>query len=156
MRRDSCIVDTMDTPKRHPATRMIWPVLPLLFSACGSLSDRSAQTLPQASDSATGGTQLLASTVRATALSTVRQPYTTVRTGLAILWHRPLGVVSGNVPLPTDILPQPPEVPGTEEFERLLDQRRLPHRESGKLTWLVDGPGFFPELDRQLAAAKQV
>jgi cardiolipin synthase len=145
----------METPKRHAATRMIWPVIPLLFSACGSLSDRSARTLPQASDSATGNTQLLATTLRATAVSTVRQPYTTVRTGLAVLWHRPLGIVSGNVPLPKDLLPQPPEVPGTEEFERLLDQKRLPHRESGKLTWLVDGPGFFPEFDRQLAAAKQ-
>lgn len=145
----------METPKRQAVTRMIWPVMPLIFSACGSLSDRSARTLPQASDTATGNTQLLASAVRSTSLSAVRQPYTTVRTGLAVLWHRPLGIVSGNVPIPTDILPQPAEVPGTEEFERLLDQRRLSHRESGKLTWLVDGPGFFSELDRQLAAAKE-
>ena len=145
----------MEIPKRQAATRMIWPVIPLLFSACGSLSDRSARSLPQASDTATGNTQLLASAVRSTSLSAIRQPYTTVRTGLAVLWHRPLGIVSGNVPIPTDILPQPAEVPGTEEFERLLDQRRLSHRESGKLTWLVDGPGFFSELDRQLAAAKE-
>ena len=155
MRRGGFIIKMMDSPKRHAAIRMVWPVIPLLLSACGSLANRSAETLPQASDSATGNAQLLATTVRATAVSTVRQPYTTVRTGLAVLWHRPLAIISGNLPLATDGLPQPAEVPGTEEFERLLDRRRLPHRESGKLTWLIDGPGFFPEFDRQLAAAKQ-
>ncbi|MEK7951384.1 phospholipase D-like domain-containing protein [Luteolibacter soli] len=145
----------METPKRQAATRMMWPVIPLLFSACGSLSDRSARSLPQASDTATGNTQLVASVVRSTGLSAVRQPYTTIRTGLAVLWHRPLGLVSGTLPVPTDLSPLPAEVPGTEEFERLLDRRRLPGRESGKLSWLVDGRSFFPELDRQIAAAKE-
>ena len=154
-RRCGFIVNMMETPKRQAGTRMIWPMIPLLFSACGSLADRSARSLPQKSDSATGSTQLLASTLRATAVSTVRQPYTTVRTGLAVLWHRPLGIISGNLPMSTAGRPQPAEVPGTEEFERLLDRKRLPHREYGKLTWLVDGPGFFPEFDRQLAAAQE-
>ena len=108
-RRGGFIVNMMDSPKRHAATRLIWPVIPLLFAACGSLSDRSARSLPQKSDSATGGTQLLASTLRSTAVSTVRQPYTTVRTGLAVLWHRPLGIISGNLPFPTDSQPQPAE-----------------------------------------------
>jgi cardiolipin synthase len=31
---------------------------------------------------------------------------------------------------------------------------KFPAAETGKLTWLVDGPGFFPELDRQIAAAR--
>jgi cardiolipin synthase len=47
------------------------------------------------------------------------------------------------------------EIPGTEDFEQLLDREGMPRRESGTLEWLVDGPGFFDELDRQLAAAKQ-
>jgi cardiolipin synthase len=72
-----------------------------------------------------------------------------------MLWHRPRELVNGN--LPVDLIPQAAvaEAPGTPEFERLLDRQRFPRAESGTLKWLVDGPGFFPELDRQIAAARQ-
>lgn len=93
-------------------------------------------------------------TFRATALAAIRQPVTTTKLGLAILWHRPREIISGN--LPADTTPQPvlAEAPGSREFEDLLDRKRFPRAESGSLRWLVDGSRFFPELDRQIAAAR--
>ncbi len=130
----------------------------LLLASCGSLQsnvDRSVEGKPQASDSVTGSGQLAVSAVRSTTMAALRQPFTTIRTGLAVMWHRPREVVSGNLPMEIEFKPAPVEVPGTEGFELLLDREGMPRRESGTLEWLVDGPGFFPELDRQLAAAKQ-
>ena len=130
----------------------------LLLSSCGSLQSnarRSIEQRPQANDLLTGGGKLAASTFRATVVAAVRQPVTTLRTGLAIFWHRPKEVVSGNVPVRLGVPPPPAEQPGSEDFEAMLDREDLPRRESGRLTWLVDGPGFFPELDRQLAAARE-
>lgn len=130
----------------------------LLLASCGSLQsnvDRSVEGKPQASDSVTGSGQLAVSAVRSTTMAALRQPFTTIRTGLAVMWHRPREVVSGNLPMEIEFQPAPVEVPGTEGFELLLDREGMPRRESGTLEWLVDGPGFFPELDRQLAAAKQ-
>ncbi len=129
----------------------------LLLASCGSLqsnADRSLERRPQASDSLTGNSQLAVSALRSTTLAAVRQPFTTLRTGLAVMWHRPREIVSGNLPVELDLKPAHVEVPGTPEFERLLDREGMPRTEAGTLKWLVDGPGFFPELDRQLAAAK--
>ncbi|MCW1884853.1 phosphatidylserine/phosphatidylglycerophosphate/cardiolipin synthase family protein [Luteolibacter flavescens] len=137
--------------------RLLLPLSPLLFSACASLhsnADRSTDRRPAASDPVTGNTQLVVSAFRATTLAAVRQPYTTVRTGLAVFWHRPKEIVSGNIPVRLELTPPPTEVPGTPEFEALLDRSGLPETETGRLTWLVDGPGFFPEFDRQLEAAQ--
>lgn len=148
----------MDSRQRLASVRMIWAIVPLFLSACASLERnvaRSSEGRPQASDSVAGGRQLAVSAVRATAVATVRQPFTTLRTGLVVLWQRPKEFILGNLPMTADHKPQPAEIPGTEDFERLLDRRRLPPRESGRLTWLVDGKGFFPEVDRQLAAANQ-
>lgn len=130
----------------------------LLLASCGSLhsnAGRSVEQRPQASDTVTGSSQLAVSAFRSTTMAALRQPFTTVRTGLAVMWHRPREVVSGNLPVEIELKPAPVEVPGTEDFERLLDGEGMPRRESGTVDWLVDGPGFFPELDRQLAAAKQ-
>jgi cardiolipin synthase len=129
----------------------------LLLASCGSLqsnADRSIERRPQASDAVTGSGQLAVSAFRTTTMAALRQPFTTARTGLAVMWHRPREVVSGNLPMEIDLKPAPVEVPGTEAFEQLLDREGMPRRESGTLEWLVDGPGFFPEFDRQLAAAK--
>jgi cardiolipin synthase A/B len=78
---------------------------------------------------------------------------TTTKLGLAVLWHRPREVVSANTPIRTR---RPIHIggPGTPEFEDLLDRMDFPAAETGKLTWLVDGPAFFGELDRQIAAAR--
>ena len=142
------------------ATFRIFPLsLLLLFSpACSSLqsnASRSTESLPQASGTMTGTGHLAASAFRATALAALRQPGTTLRTGLAVLWHRPQEVVTGNLPVEEIVAaPLPEEAPGTPEFEALLDRKGMPRRSSGSVSWLVDGPGFFTELDRQLAAAR--
>lgn len=147
-----------ETGSRH--LKNLHFVLPLLLflPSCGSLRSnafRSTDRLPQASDSVTGTSQLAVSSVRATGLAVVRQPVTTLRAGLAMLWHRPREVVSGNIPL--DELapaPQPAEIPGTPEFEALLDKKGMRRSQQGSLSWLVDGSSFFPELDRQIEKAK--
>jgi cardiolipin synthase len=141
-----------------PLTRPAALAGALLLASCGSLqsnAERSVERKPQASDPVTGNSRLAVSAFRSTTLAAVRQPFTTVRSGLAVMWHRPREVLSGNIPVEIDLKPAPTELPGTEDFEGLLDREGMPPRESGTLQWLVDGPGFFPELDRQLAAAKQ-
>lgn len=111
------------------------------------------ERLPQANDPVTGGGQLAANAFRATVLAGLRQPATTLRTSLAVFWHRPKEIVAGNLPLRLQVTPPPTESPGSADFDSLLDRQGLPRRESGRLTLLVDGSGFFPEFDRQLDAS---
>lgn len=111
--------------------------------------------MEQTSNSFTSGGNLAMVVVRSTALAAVRQPVTTTRLGLAVLWHRPREIVSANIPIDIAAQSMNAEAPGTPEFEDLLDRMKFPAAEAGKLSWLVDGPGFFPELDRQIAAARQ-
>ncbi len=106
----------------------------------------------QSSAGLTGHGNVAVAAVRTTAVSALRQPFTTVKLGLAMAWHRPRAVILGNLPA----RPQPaqPAVPGSAEFEALLDSKRLPPAQLGTLDWLIDGRAFFPELDRQIAAAR--
>jgi len=130
----------------------------LLSASCstGSLPNRNTTELhPQANDSITGSGKLVMSAVRATAVASIRQPVTTIKLGLVNLWHRPREVIGGNFPSSLTSQPLTAEIPGTPEFEGLLDRKGYPSAQSGKLEWLVDGPRFFPELDRRIAAAKQ-
>jgi cardiolipin synthase len=136
--------------------RILHVPLILLAASCGSLRSnalRSSEAPPQASGSLAGGGQLSASVFRSTSLAALRQPVTTLRTGLAVFWHRPREIISGNLSLDLELQPLPLEQPGGEAFERLLDREGMPARDSGTLEWRVDGPAFFRELDRQLAAA---
>lgn len=110
--------------------------------------------MEQTSSSITSGGNLAMVAVRSTALAAVRQPVTTTKLGIAVLWHRPREIVSGNTPARLTVQSMSSEAPGTPGFEDLLDRMDFPAAEAGKLTWLVDGPGFFPELDRQIAAAR--
>lgn len=109
----------------------------------------------QATDAMTGGGNIAMAVFRSTAVAAVRQPVTTTRLGLAMLWHRPRELVSGNALAGLASSPARAEAPGTAEFETLLDRQHFPRAEAGTLQWLVDGPGFFPELDRQIAAARE-
>lgn len=108
----------------------------------------------QANDRLEGGGRLAATAFRATVVAAFRQPVTTVKLGFVNLWHRPREVASGNIPLDLNLQAVPGEVPGTREFEEMLDRKHFPRAESGALTWWVDGAGFFPELERQIAAAR--
>lgn len=137
---------------------------PLLFSAgfllltasCAHLSSnarRSSERLPQANDPLTGGGTLAMTAVRATAVATLRQPVTTAKLGFALLWHRPREIVTSTFPVELEPTPPPEQAPGTRGFERQLDREGFPPAERGSVKWLVDGPGFFTELDRQIAHA---
>jgi cardiolipin synthase len=95
------------------------------------------------------------SVVRGTTLSAIRQPGTTARIGGMVLWQRPFELLTGNVPGFSRLQPRPPFAPGSEGFEGLLDEQRIPRPVMGKITWLVDGHRFVPELERQIAAARE-
>jgi cardiolipin synthase A/B len=127
------------------------------LAGCSSLrpdTDAAGLRRPPANDPVTGGSALLLSAARTTVFSTARQPISTARIGLKVLWHRPREVIAAN--LPFKINPTPPSLgaPGSEEFEQTLDARRFLTRRPGRLEWLVDGDEFFPELRRQIAAAR--
>ncbi len=121
--------------------------------ACSSGSTTARRL--QASDAITGSGNIAQALFRSTVAAAVRQPVTTARLGLAMLWHRPRELFSGNSPLDLTAQPVLAEAPGTAAFEGLLDRQHFPHAEAGSLKWLIDGPGFFPELDRQIAAASR-
>ena len=94
-------------------------------------------------------------TVRGTVLATFKQPVTTLRQGLVVFWHRPREIVMGNMPVEMIPAEELPAAPGTEAFEKLLDEKGFPRPEAGALKWLVDGEEFFPEVERQIAWAKK-
>lgn len=130
----------------------------LTLAACGSLADNrdlSLEGAPQASGVVEGGGKIARSVFRATAVATVRQPVTTLRTGLAVLWNRPQALVTGSVPISLPVPGPVAAAPGGEEFEVALDEMGMSHRQSGTLRWLIDGPEFFPVLDRHLAESRQ-
>ena len=123
------------------------------LAACSQVSptlqrEQSSDFIP-----ATGA--LAATAFRATAVAAVRQPVTTTRLGLSVLWHRPKASLTGNVPLNPALLSAVDTIPGRPEFEQWLDKNKFPPAENGSLHWLVDGPEFFPELHRQIAAARR-
>ena len=91
---------------------------------------------------------------RGTVLSVARQPVSTTVLGVSVLWQRPREVLTGNLPKAPDLMGPPEQAPGTEGFERLLDEAGIPAAEMGKAKWLVDGRRYFPELQRQIKAAK--
>lgn len=128
----------------------------VLLPSCSNVSSnvrKNPELRPQASDGLTSTGNLAKTAFRATAVAAVREPVTTLRLGLANLWHRPVEFVKGNLAAGLELPATVNEAPGSPEFEQLLDRKRFPRAESGTLRWLVDGPGFFPELDRQIAAA---
>lgn len=125
--------------------------------SCGSTAGSGAAESPPkvvALDPMLAGKKLAETTFRGTVIAALRQPFTSARQGIAVFWHRPREIVAGNLPMDAGRISGITETPGTEGFERLLDTEGFPERENGTLKWLVDGSGFFSELDRQLAAAR--
>lgn len=115
----------------------------------------TSERQPQATDVLVGSGNIAKTSFRATAVAAVRQPVTTIKLGLVNLWHRPLELVAGNLPSEFLVGGALAETPGTAEFEKMLDDKGFPSATNGSLKWLVDGTGFFPELDRQIASATQ-
>jgi cardiolipin synthase len=99
-------------------------------------------------------TSFASSVARGTVVSLARQPAATLRMGGVVLWQRPVELIAGSLPGISHHLPQPDAAPGTPEFEALLDEKRLPPAVPGKLTWLVDGHRFFPEIEREIREAR--
>lgn len=146
----------MPAPSLSPVLRRLPLLLALLPVSCASLSINARRTTErqlQANDVLTGSGNMARAAFRATAVAAVREPVTTIKLGLVNLWHRPREIIHGN--LPEDFVAQPvvAEAPGSREFEKRLDYEGFPRAEPGSLRWLVDGSGFFPEFDRQIAAA---
>ncbi|MBK1881344.1 phosphatidylserine/phosphatidylglycerophosphate/cardiolipin synthase family protein [Luteolibacter pohnpeiensis] len=130
----------------------------LICVSCANLSRnarRSNEAQPAANDTIVGTGNLAKTLARSTTYGAIRQPITTTILGVSVLWNRPHEAISSNMPLKIDLAVQPAEIPGTVEFEKLLDHKGIPKAESGKLTWLVDGEHFFPELNRQIDAAQK-
>ncbi len=132
-------------------------LLSWLVGSCATVSSNARHKLErraQANDLLTGGGNIVLTAFRSTALAAVTQPVTTVKIGLANLWHRPREILSGNLPIDLTGSTAVGSPPGSLEFEKQLDDAKFPRAEAGKLHWLVDGPGFFPELDRRIAQAR--
>ncbi|MDP4625706.1 MAG: phosphatidylserine/phosphatidylglycerophosphate/cardiolipin synthase family protein [Akkermansiaceae bacterium] len=106
-------------------------------------------------DSMMAGKALARTTLRGLVVAGIKQPITSTRRGLAVMWHRPSVVVTGNLPQQMVNEPHLPDAPGTPAFERMLDSKGFPSAKEGSLKWLVDGDEFFGELDRQLAGAQK-
>ncbi|MDB6079416.1 MAG: hypothetical protein JWO82_3163 [Akkermansiaceae bacterium] len=121
--------------------------------AISSNARRSTELASQANNPVVGGASLAMTAFRATALATVKEPITTTRLGFALLWNRPREIVVSNLPVEIPSEPPEKEVPGTPEFEQLLDRKHFPLAQKGNVKWLVDGKQFFPELERQIAQA---
>lgn len=92
--------------------------------------------------------------IRATVVSLIRSPLSTARASVLVAGQRTHALVTGSIALPSagKLAPDAPP-PGSEGFERLLDRLKLPARTTGKISLLVDGSEFFPELHRAYRAA---
>ncbi|WP_081885839.1 phosphatidylserine/phosphatidylglycerophosphate/cardiolipin synthase family protein [Haloferula sp. BvORR071] len=132
-------------------------LLPLLASCSGLVRNYRYQSglRSEPSKHRMSKTAFVGKVAGGTFTSATRQPLITARLGGVVLWQRPLQLITGMLPDGGKVLPQPPEVPGTPEFEALLDRKHLPAPTEGKITWLVDGKRFFPELAKQAKAARQ-
>ncbi|MFT4175305.1 MAG: phosphatidylserine/phosphatidylglycerophosphate/cardiolipin synthase family protein [Luteolibacter sp.] len=139
-------------------TFLLLPLCAILSVSCASFAFRAEASSEQrrpANDVLTGSTMMASGLLRSSLVNVVRQPITTVKLGAVVAWQRPKKVLSTYLPFSTQFLPEPAGPPGSEAFELTLDQRNFPPREDGKLTWLVDGPGFFPEFERLLSTSRK-
>ncbi len=133
-------------------------IVSLILPSCGNVSTnagRTSERTSQTTDAFSSSGNIAKTAIRATAIAAIRQPATTLKLGLVNLWQRPRELVAGNLHAAFQSDEMLPDVPGTWQFEKLLDRKHFPRAESGTVKWLVDGDGFFPEFDRQMAASSQ-
>jgi cardiolipin synthase len=129
-----------------------------LLGSCGSfqrIAQRSSERLPQTSDplSSTRGIALTA--FRSTVLASIRQPVTTTKVGFSLLYQRSSEVLRSNLTTPDLHSQTLPEIPGTPEFERLLDRRNIRPAETGSLSLRIDGRAFFSDFEREVLNARK-
>ncbi|HWB03297.1 MAG TPA: phosphatidylserine/phosphatidylglycerophosphate/cardiolipin synthase family protein [Verrucomicrobiales bacterium] len=139
--------------KPLPFVALAAVLTPLLFTRCAS--PKMLNRLDENRSTQPAILSHLGHVWRATAVSFARAPVSTARSGVAVAVHRTRAFLSGSIPLPA-IKPNTSgtPAPGTEDFERFLDQHRLPARTSGKVKLLVDGRRFFPDFIREAKKAK--
>jgi cardiolipin synthase len=129
-----------------------------LLASCTNVSINARWTSErtnQVTDAFSSSGNIAKTAIRATAVAAISQPVTTLKLGLVNLWQRPRELVAGNLHASFRSELMLPDVPGTWQFEKLLDRMHFPRAESGTVKWLVDGSGFFQEMDRQVAASNQ-
>ncbi|MFD0894150.1 phosphatidylserine/phosphatidylglycerophosphate/cardiolipin synthase family protein [Luteolibacter ambystomatis] len=147
------------TNRRKRLTALATLLLPvLLLPSCGSFSmnaRRSSERRSQSADPLDSSREIGLTLLRSTALATVRQPVTTTKVGFALAYQRIRTIFRSSVSLADFVDPPPPEIPGTPEFERLLDRKHIRHAEPGKATFRVDGPAFFSDFRKEVAQAKK-
>jgi cardiolipin synthase A/B len=136
------------------------PLIPLLaaLSSCvqpARNAERSLERIPQANPALESGISFGGTAVRSTAVALVKQPVTTLRLGVAMMWHRPREIVTANIPLDLNTGPLPDAIPGSPAFEHLLDSHTRTKPAGGRLKFLLNGPAFFGELDARIAAAQR-
>jgi cardiolipin synthase len=131
------------------------PALCLAIASCGGLYHQATEKRPPGTNrfSTAGGVGTVIA--RGTTLSVIRQPVSTTLLGFSVIWQRPRELITGTLPATPDLMAPPQQAPGTPGFERLLDEAGMPAPEMGKATWLVDGKRYYPELQRQINAAKK-
>ena len=140
---------------------LILHVLPLCLVALPACvqptlnAGRSLERIPQANPAIESGIGLGGTAIRATAVAAVKQPFTTLRLGAAMMWHRPREIVAANIPLDLHGGQLLAAAPGSAAFERLLDEETGTIPEGGRIKFLLDGPAFFGELDARIATARQ-
>ena len=129
-----------------------------LLGSCGSFqrnAQRSSERLPQTSDPLSSTFGIAATAFRSTVLAAIRQPVTTTKVGFTLFYQRSSEVYRSNFATANLHSRALAEVPGTPEFERLLDRRKIRPAEPGSLSLRVDGRTFFPDFEREVLKAKK-
>ncbi|MCW1925898.1 phosphatidylserine/phosphatidylglycerophosphate/cardiolipin synthase family protein [Luteolibacter arcticus] len=144
-------------PPRTPFALLTTGLLLALTPSCRHMATGYRYDPPEKGEPMKGSSavKISSSAARGTLLGIARHPVTTAVVGAAVLWQRPRELVTANVPGIRKYHFAPEEAPGTDRFEALLDKKDLPQPIGGKITWLVDGHRFYPELEREIAKARQ-
>jgi cardiolipin synthase len=145
-------------PRLHTAASLL---LAVLLPSCSLISANARQNAAsppspaphptnttQASNAIVGTGAIAMSTLRATAVAAVHRPVHAAKLGFILAWERSSALVRSNLPANASPSPPVPQIPGTPEFEALLDSEGFPHAAPGRLALLIDGTRFFPEFER--------
>ncbi|HEY8960999.1 MAG TPA: phosphatidylserine/phosphatidylglycerophosphate/cardiolipin synthase family protein, partial [Luteolibacter sp.] len=119
----------------------------LLCASCTSFEKnarRSSEIREQANPLPVAGGSIALMILRSTAVATVKQPVTTLRTGGALALNRTRELIRSNIPLDGISRELPPYAPGSAEFERALEREGCRIVGKGTIRPLVDGREFFP------------
>jgi hypothetical protein len=102
-----------------------------------------------------GGVELAGTLVRATVVSTLRNPVTSTQLGISMAFNRAEELIRGNLPFTLDVPPRVRGAPGTAEFSDGLTAIGLPAPALGTVELLIDGREFFPAFEEELRKATQ-